>query len=45
MDKHIIGENAGILWRFLSTDAHKKWLLTSAKCNTQKQALPLIPET
>ena len=21
MDKHIIGENAGILWRFLSTDA------------------------
>lgn len=21
MDKHIIGENAGILWRLLSTDA------------------------
>ncbi|WP_349953644.1 winged helix-turn-helix domain-containing protein, partial [Bacteroides faecis] len=34
MDKHIIGENAGILWRFLSTDAHKKWLLTEVKEGT-----------
>ena len=23
MDKHIIGENAGILWRLLNTDPHK----------------------
>lgn len=23
MDKHIIGENAGVLWRFLNTDAQK----------------------
>ena len=27
MDKHIIGENAGVLWRFLNTDAQKKWQL------------------
>ena len=24
MNKQIIGKNAGILWRFLNTDAHKK---------------------
>ena len=30
MNKSIIGENAGILWRFLSTDAHKKWELTES---------------
>ncbi len=23
MDKHIIGENAGKLWRLLSTDVHR----------------------
>lgn len=34
MDKHIIGENAGILWRFLSTDAHKRWLLAEVKKGT-----------
>lgn len=34
MDKHIIGENAGILWRFLSTDAHKRWLLEEVKKGT-----------
>ena len=34
MDKHIIGENAGILWRFLSTDAHKRWSLAEAKKGT-----------
>lgn len=27
MDKHIIGENAGKLWRLLSTDAPRKWTL------------------
>lgn len=27
MNKQIIGKNAGILWRFLNTDAHKKWQL------------------
>ena len=27
MDKHIIGENAGKLWRLLSTDVHRKWTL------------------
>lgn len=25
MDKHIIGENAGVLWRLLSTDSQRKW--------------------
>lgn len=34
MDKHIIGKNAGILWRFLSTDAHRKWELTEIKKGT-----------
>lgn len=34
MDKHIIGKNAGILWRFLSTDAHKKWQLAEVKKGT-----------
>ena len=34
MDKHIIGENAGILWRFLNTDAHKRWLLAEIKKGT-----------
>lgn len=29
MNKQIIGKNAGILWRFLNTDAHKK-------CNWRK---------
>ena len=29
MDKHIIGENAGVLWRFLNTDAQKKWRVPS----------------
>ncbi|MCE9428862.1 winged helix-turn-helix domain-containing protein, partial [Parabacteroides distasonis] len=27
MDKHIIRENAGKLWRLLSTDVHRKWNL------------------
>lgn len=31
MDKHIIGENAGVLWRFLNTDAQKKWQLEEIK--------------
>ena len=34
MDKHIIGENAGILWRLLNTDAHKKWQLAEIKKST-----------
>ena len=34
MNKSIIGENAGILWRFLSTDAHKRWELTEVKKGT-----------
>ena len=25
MDKHLIGENAGILWRLLSTDPQRRW--------------------
>lgn len=37
MDKHIIGENAGILWRFLSTDVHKRWLLTEVKMETNER--------
>ena len=31
MDKHIIGENAGQLWRLLSTDVHRKWTLQEVK--------------
>ena len=31
MDKHIIGENAGKLWRLLSTDAPRKWTLQEVK--------------
>lgn len=31
MDKHIIGENAGKLWRLLSTDEHRKWSLQEVK--------------
>lgn len=34
MNKQIIGKNAGILWRFLSTDAHKKWQLAEVKKGT-----------
>lgn len=31
MDKHIIGENAGKLWRLLSTDVYRKWTLQEVK--------------
>lgn len=31
MDKHIIGENAGKLWRLLSTNVHRKWTLQEVK--------------
>ncbi|WP_462333536.1 winged helix-turn-helix domain-containing protein [Phocaeicola plebeius] len=41
MDKHIIGENAGILWRFLNTDAHKKWQLAEIKKGTGLDDLEL----
>ena len=34
MDKHIIGENAGVLWRFLNTDAQKKSQLEEIKKGT-----------
>ena len=34
MNKSIIGENAGIIWRCLSTDAHKRWELTEVKKGT-----------
>ena len=34
MDKHIIGENAGKLWRLLSTDIHRKWNLQEIKEST-----------
>ncbi len=30
MDKHIIGKNAGILWRLLSTEP-RKWELAEIK--------------
>ena len=25
MDKHVIGENAGILWRLMNNDCHRRW--------------------
>ncbi len=31
MDKHIIRENAGKLWRLLSTDVHRKWNFAGSK--------------
>ncbi|WP_349934135.1 winged helix-turn-helix domain-containing protein [Bacteroides finegoldii] len=31
MDKHIIGENAGILWCLLNTDAQKRWEYSEIK--------------
>lgn len=31
MDKHIIGENAGILWRAMSQDCQRKWNLDELK--------------
>lgn len=31
MDKHIIGENAGILWRLLASVSGKKWELEEIK--------------
>lgn len=31
MDKHFIGENAGILWRLLSTDTQRKWEFSEVK--------------
>lgn len=34
MDKHIIGENAGILWRFMNQDCHKEWDLEELKAGT-----------
>ena len=34
MDKHIIGENAWVLWRLLNTDAQKKWQLEEIKKGT-----------
>ena len=34
MDKHIIGENAGKLWRLLGTDVHRKWNLQEIKEST-----------
>lgn len=34
MDKYIIGENAGILWRLLNTDAQKRWEYSEIKALT-----------
>lgn len=31
MDKHIIGENAGILWRLMNEDHQRKWELQEVK--------------
>lgn len=31
MDKHIIGENAGKLWRLLSTDVHENGLYKKSR--------------
>ena len=31
MDKHVIGENAGILWRLLNQDNQRKWELQEVK--------------
>ena len=31
MDKHIIGENAGKLWRLMNQDSQRKWELEELK--------------
>lgn len=31
MDKYIIGENAGKLWRLMNQDQHRKWELQELK--------------
>lgn len=31
MDKHIIGKNAGILWRLMNEDHQRKWELQEVK--------------
>ena len=44
MNKQIIGKNAGILWRFLNTDAHKKWQLAEVKKGTGLDDMELARE-
>ncbi|EIY66504.1 Winged helix-turn-helix domain (DUF2582) [Bacteroides ovatus CL03T12C18] len=34
MDKYIIGENAGILWRLMNEDHQRKWNLQELKKET-----------
>ena len=43
MDKHIIGENAGKLWRLLSTDAPRKWTLQEVKDAIYYSWYPPLP--
>lgn len=34
MNKQIIGENAGILWRLMNQESHREWLLEELKLAT-----------
>lgn len=34
MDKHIIGENAGKLWRFMNQNSQHQWSLDELKAGT-----------
>lgn len=31
MDKHFIGENAGVLWRLMSQDTQRRWEFSEVK--------------
>lgn len=34
MNKHVIGENAGILWRLMNNDCHRRWEFEELKKGT-----------
>ena len=44
MDKHVIGENAGILWRLLNQDNQRKWELQEVKKATGFDDMELASE-
>lgn len=41
MNKHVIGENAGILWRLMNNDCHRRWEFEELKKGTGLDDLEL----
>lgn len=41
MDKHFIGENAGIVWRFLNSNSERRWEFSEVKEGTGLDDLQL----